>query len=173
MPVRSVAILAVLVAGCGAEPGPAVETSEAVVGPGADRARVAEPAPPPDVRPGASLDRILAHQTDDGSFFAGLRPPLARRAEAVANRHVAGQTDSLVTLVYDGLEIEAYAVAGGETFLRWLTVTGTGYGTASGLSVGEARAHLEDTLGPPARAGGDVATYETGDGAAPTVVEVT
>ena len=149
--------------GCG--PG---QTSRPAPDPPTPR-EAAEPSPV-DLRPGASLDRILAPRDDAGPFLDSLRPPRQRRVEAVQNRHVSGQVDSLVTLVYDGLEIEAYEVAGGETFIRRLSVTGSDYGTASGLSVGETRSDLESALGPPTDGRG---TYATADGPTPTLVEVT
>ena len=144
-----------------------------------------DPAPPPppaaepeaagpvEVRPGVRLDRILAAADDGAALLAALRPPRSTRAEPVANRYVAGQVDTVRTHVYDGLQIEAYEVAGGPTFVQAVTVTGDGYGTASGLAVGEARDHLEAVLGPPVREGGaGGVVYETGDGATPTAVEV-
>ena len=137
-----------------------------------------EPAAEPDavgpveVRPGVRLDRILAAHGDTGAFLAGLRPPRSTRTEPVENEHVAGQVDTVRTHVYDGLRIEAYEVAGGPTFVQAVTVTGGGYGTASGLAVGESRADLEAVLGPPVRQGGAAVVYETGDGATPTAVEV-
>lgn len=126
----------------------------------------------PSVRPGASLDRLLADRGDDGPMLSDLRAPRSLTAEPVENRHVAGQVDTVRTWTYDGLVIEAYEVSGGPTFIQRVAVTGVDYGTASGLAVDEPRAALEAVLGPPVEETGATAVYETGDPAAPTVVEV-
>ncbi len=132
--------------------------------------------PTADVRPGASLDRILVERPDDGAFLDALRPPRVRLTEPVENRYVEGQVDSVVTLVYDGLGIEAYEVTGGRTFVRRLAVTDGSYGTDSGLSVGEARDDLEAVLGPPVAVAGDIVTYQDAETVAepePPRVEIT
>jgi len=154
------ALAVFLLAGCGGGEGPTAEVTRA-----AERSKpVTDELPPEsDVRPGASLDRILADRTDDGAFLSALREPRVRLIEPVANRYVAGQVDSVVTLVYDGLAIEAYAVTGGRTFVRRLAVIDGAYGTDNGLSVGEAREDLESVLGRPVAVAGDVARYEVVD----------
>ena len=119
-----------------------------------------EEPPVPDVRPGVSLDRLVNPRTDDSAVLAQLQPPRTVRAEPTPNRHVQGQTDTVRTYVYDGLEIEAYEISGGS------------YGTASGLSVGEAREQIESVLGIPFQEDGNVAAYTTGDEPTPMTVEV-
>ena len=135
------------------------------------------PAPRPAVRPGVSLDRLLAVHDDPAAFLETLRPPRSVRAEPVENEYIAGQTDTVRTRVYDGLRLRTYEVTDGPVFVQSVTVTGTGYGTSGGAAVGETRAALEAVLGPPitgpdaGRAGAVV--YQTGSGPAPTTVEVT
>ena len=141
----------------------------------ADRGPEARPAP--GIRPGASLDRILAIHDDDEAFLATLRAPRAVRAEPVANEYVEGQVDTLRTRVYDGLSITAYEVTGGPTFIQSVTVSGEGYGTQGGLSPGETREDIEAVLGRPinevGQSGeGGAVLYETDSGPAPTTVEV-
>lgn len=131
-----------------------------------------EPSAPAEVRPGASLDRILAPRDDDGPFLAALRAPRAREAAPVASAHVPGRVDTVRTYVYDGLAIEAYEVTGGPTLVARVRLTSGGYGTGSGLALDEARADLEAVLGPPTGAEGPRVTYETDGDPAPTTVEV-
>ncbi len=122
----------------------------------------------PDARPGVRLDRILDASADAGALRELLRTPLASRAEPVANRHVAGQIDTVTTWVYDGLVLELYEVADGRALVQRLAVTSGSYGTRDGLSVGESRADLESVLGPP-QSPGRVATYLRGDPLATTI----
>ena len=128
---------------------------------------------PASVRPGVSLDRLLADRADDAPLLAELRAPRRQSARAVANRHVEGQVDSVVTRVYDGLVLEAYVVTGGRTFIRRVDVDEASYGTSDGVSVGESRADLEEVLGVPTREDGETVTYIAGSGPVPTPVEVT
>ena len=125
-----------------------------------------------DRPPVADLDEILAPRRDDGPFLQGLPEPQAVRAEPTANRYVEGQTDTVRTLAYDGVEIEAYEVAGGRMFVQRVAVTSPAYETSSGLAVGRTRSAIESVLGVPMREDGAVAVYETGEGPTPTTVEV-
>lgn len=127
--------------------------------------------PAREIRPGVSLDRVLAVHDDEAAFLAGLRPPRSVRAEPVENEHVEGQVDTVRTRVYDGLSIAAYEVTGGPTFIQSVTVRG-GYGTRSGVSPGQTRDALEAVLGPPVHEGGGAVIYETGSEPTPTTVEV-
>ena len=122
-------------------------------------------------QPGVSLDQILAERGDDAAFLADLRPPRSQSAKPTPNEYVQGQTDTVRTYVYDGLQIEAYEVSEGRTFIRRVDVTSGDYGTSSGLSVGETRAALESVLGTPIEEEGGVA-YLTGSEPTPTTVEV-
>jgi hypothetical protein len=99
---------------------------------------------------------------DDGSLALLGRLPAPQRVEAepVENRHVAGQTDTLRTLHYDGLTLEVYAVAGGREILQEVRVTGDGYETAEGLGVGSTRAAVRGALGEPTRSDGGTLTYD-------------
>jgi hypothetical protein len=144
MIVRSIAVLAVagVLAGC---------TAERTV-----------------VRPAVPLAAMLSgasQQADDGSLLLldRLGEPRRVEAEPVENRHVPGQVDTLRTLVWDGLEVEVYAVADGRELLREVRVTGAGYETAEGLRVGSTRAEVREAFGAPAHAEGDAATYEVRD----------
>ena len=165
------ACAALAVAGCAeaADPAPPRPTEPA-------RAEPAS-APAPQVRPGVSLDRLLAAHDDPTAFLQTLRPPRSERAEPVQNEYVAGQTDTVRTRVYDGLRVRAYEVTDGPAFVQSVTVTGDGYGTSDGVAVGETRAALEAVLGPPvaglAAGRGGAVVYQTGAGPAPTTVDVT
>ena len=175
-------LAAVVPLGCGGGPAEPAQSSEAPPAVAADAAgEAAAPASPeaapagapsPEVRPGARLDRILAAHDDDAAFLDGLRAPRQRRAAPVENRHDPAQTDTVHTLVYDGLTIEAYDVTGGPTLIQRVAVTGGGYGTADGLAVGEDRAEIESVLGAPVATDGDRVAYESGGEPTPTRVEV-
>ena len=172
---RTLAFAAVLTAGCGAEPpAPARDTSsvrERGLRERAEQAETSEAEAAVEVRPGVRIDRILAASGDLSSVLDRLRPPRARRADPVSNRHVAGQIDTLRTWRYDGLDLEIYQTADGRSLLQRLAVTSGTYGTSDGLSVGEARGDLEGVLGPPASERGAEATYRIGE-PMPTVIRV-
>ncbi|WP_420454537.1 hypothetical protein [Rubrivirga sp.] len=153
----------VILVGCGDPPPADAPPTEAAV---------RFDAPARDVRPGVRLDRILAASSDAAALVESLRPPRGQRAEPVANRHVAGQVDTVRTWAYDGLALEIYDVTGGPALVQRLTVTSGAYGTADGLAVGETRTALEETLGRAVSEADRVATYEL-DGALPTTVRVT
>lgn len=128
------------------------------------------------VRPAVPLTTILdeAYQrTDDGSLdiLNRLGEPRRVEAEAIENRHAAGQVDTLRTYVFDGLAVEVYAVTGGSELLQSVLVTGPGYETTDGLGVGRARAAVRDALGSPMHIDGDTVTYDiTSDSGDPTPV---
>lgn len=120
-------------------------------------------------RPNVALPTLLenAYQRDDDgslSILDRLGEPQRVTREPVENRHVPGQTDTLRTLVFDGLEMEVYAVTGGKEILQEVRVTGEGYETAEGLGVGSSRAAVRDVLGTPARTEGATVTYEIASG---------
>lgn len=128
----------------------------------------------------APLSEILDSAFDraeDGSLAVldRLGDPRRIEAEPVQNRHDPAQTDTLRTYVYDGLELDVYAVAGGKELLEEVRVTGSRYETAEGLGVGSTRAAVRDALGPPLRADGDTLTYErteSPEDPTPTTLEV-
>lgn len=154
---RLVAVLLVL-AGCGDAPAPAADPSESPFG---EVAAV-------DVRPGISLDRLLAASADASGLVRQLDAPRQLRAEAVPGR----QADSLRTWIYDGLELAVYEVADGRSVVQRLTVTSGMYGTSDGVSVGETRDNIERALGQARSRDGAVSTYTASD-SSPTTVEVT
>lgn len=109
----------------------------------------------------AILDRAY-EQSADGSLalLDRLGEPQRVEAEPVENRHVEGQTDTLRTYVYDGLELEVYAVSGGGELLQAVRVAGEGYETGEGIGVGSTREAVRAALGTPTGADGDTLTYE-------------
>ncbi len=124
------------------------------------------------MRPGVSLDRLLASRSDDADVLADLRAPRSVHVEPTPNDFVDSQMDTVRTYIYDGLQIEAYEVAEGRTFIRRIDVIGGDYGTASGLALGETRVQIERVLGIPFQEDGNVAAYQTGDELTPLTVEV-
>lgn len=139
----------------------------------ADTARAASAT-----RPGIPLPELLAAGfdpppgVDSLAMLDRLAPPLRVEAEAVPNRHVRGQMDTLRTYVYDGLRFHVYAVSGSnKEILQGVTVTGSAYTTRDGLRVGSHRTEVEVALGPPARMEDRTAVYEFGQ-AAPTRLRI-
>ena len=124
------------------------------------------------LRPGVRLDRLLAASGDAQPVLDAMRPPRTREAVPVANAHVEGQVDSVVTWTYDGLAVEAHAVTGGPTLVRRVVATESAYGTLNGVSVGETRANLEDILGEASAEAGGVASYLADAAEMPTFVDV-
>jgi hypothetical protein len=126
--------------------------------------------------PGVSLAEILDPSVEGRALRARLNAPVRAETEAIPNRHVPGQVDTLRTLHYDGLALEFYEVTGGPTFLQTVTVTGGVYETAEGLGVGSTRGEVEavythSTSAEPTDEG-NVVTYERADGPAPLTLEV-
>lgn len=90
--------------------------------------------PPADVLPqvpGASADERLRNYTDgalalESTTRAGMRerlgPPDSTRSDPTANRHIAGQTDTIVTVYYPGLAVELYRVTAGTELIQRVDV---------------------------------------------------
>lgn len=114
----------------------------------------------PDIDLPTILDRTY-ERADDGSLILldRLGEPRSVEAEPVENRHVPGQIDTLRTLTWEGLAVQVYAVADGKELLQEIRVTGPGYETAEGLSVGSSRSAVREALGAPIRTEGDTVTY--------------
>ncbi len=157
-------------AGCrGSQPAPPAADE-----PAAD-VRDAPPAPEPAARPGVSVDRIVAAGAagDAAAVLGRLQPPRRVTTEALANRHVPGQTDTLRTYHYDGLALTVYDVSASDKQLLYaLQVTSDAYVPQRPhvLHVGMARAEVEAALGAPDERLEDGVTYQyalDGDGGAP------
>ena len=117
------------------------------------------------------LNRIAA-EGDEAALMAQLVDGANVSREPTENIHVQGQTDTLVTVRYPGLEIEAYQITGGRTFIREVAVTGEGYSTAEGLGVGATRGEIERAAGEPTPTDEDSVIYELADGPTSTILEV-
>ena len=93
-----------------------------------------------------------------------LGAPESVEKEPIENEHDPSQTDTLRTLVYEGLQVEFYDVSGsGKQMLRHITLTGEQYAGPRGLHPGISRAAVKDTLGPPSRTKQDQFIYEAGE----------
>ncbi|NIQ59728.1 MAG: hypothetical protein GWN71_42250, partial [Gammaproteobacteria bacterium] len=89
--------------------------------------------------------------------------PDRRTATPTANRHVPGQTDSIVTLEYDrGLRLELYSVAGGRDLLREAEVTAPGILESDVVDVGVAWAVITRRMGQPQGRRGGMPYYLCG-----------
>ena len=97
---------------------------------------------------------------DTPALLARLDEPRRIETEAVENRHVPGQVDTLRTYVYDGLALTVYDVAGGGALLQEVRVTDEGYTTAGGLGVGSRREAIEAAYPNSVGAEGGTVTYE-------------
>jgi len=111
-------------------------------------------------RPGVSLAELLDPALDTPALLARLDEPRRIETEAVENRHVPGQVDTLRTYVYDGLALTVYDVAGGGALLQEVRVTDEGYTTAGGLGVGSRREAIEAAYPNSVGAEGGTVTYE-------------
>jgi hypothetical protein len=131
---------------------------------------------PDSLGTGVPLAALLDPSADARALRERLNEPLRVETEAVPNRHVPGQTDTVRTLVYDGLALELYEVTGGAVFLQEVTVTGEDYETAEGLGVASTRDEVEavytnSTSAEPTDEG-TVVTYERANGPTPVVLRV-
>lgn len=71
-------------------------------------------------------------------------------SEAVPNRHVPTQTDSVVTLFYPDASVTFYAVTGGRDILANVTVLSNDYLRLDAVRVGMPWSAVEQRFGPPA-----------------------
>ena len=93
-----------------------------------------------------------------------LGAPESIEAKPIENEHDPSQTDTLRTLVYEGLQVEFYDVSGsGKQMLRRITLTGDQYTGPRGLHPGISQAAVKDTMGAPSRTEQDRLIYEAGD----------
>ncbi|NNF58490.1 MAG: hypothetical protein HKN04_09630 [Rhodothermaceae bacterium] len=162
-----------LAAGCSgtAEDAPSSENAPIVEGPPPGNPPMGGPV---EVAPGLPLDELLDSRVDGATLQARLNAPRRMETEPVANRHVAGQVDTLRTYVYDGIRLQFYTITGGGALLQEVTVTGEGYTTAEGLGVGSTRDEIEATYPHSLGAEGSTITYERDDEEpTPTVLRVT
>jgi hypothetical protein len=77
-------------------------------------------------------------------------PPESRDAVPQENRHVEGQTDSILTLTFEGpIEVRFYAITGGRTLPMSVEVRGSGILTDP-VDVGTPWSRVVAAFGPPA-----------------------
>ncbi len=95
-----------------------------------------------------------------------LGEPLARRDTKIANRHVPGQQDQIIQLVYDGLEIGIYRVNGSppRDIVSHLAITDERYPARHGVAIGIPSDRLRALLGNPTEQDGGTWTYRYLDG---------
>lgn len=113
----------------------------------------------PTGAPGVPLPTILDSAADPAALLDRLASPLWVEREPVQNRHDPFVTDTVVTRVYRGLEIEVYQTAA-RPLLRRVAVTSDDYRTADGLTVTSTRDEVRRVLGAPDRTEGDTWYYE-------------
>lgn len=112
-----------------------------------------ETGPPSDIVSRVIQDALRS----DGSLsyealLRRLGAPRTIQTEPVPNRYVQGQTDTLRTLVYTGMEALVYDVTNDpKTFLVRLSLSSTQYTTPEGVRVGLREERLLEQLGPPTR----------------------
>ena len=125
----------------------------------------AAPLQPEPLAPPLALDQILDRlRVDDAALMAELAQETPMRREPIENRHVEGQIDSLAVVTYPGLEVVAYEIRDGATFVQSVAVTGPQHRTASGLGVGRTREEIEATTGAPVTTIDEEVLYEVGSG---------
>ena len=149
-------------AACGETPDPTAAPSGEVLGtderpPGAGSAQPGVPFP-------ELLDGFAQHDYQGEVAVLGrLAEPLERSETPVANRHVQGQTDTVRTWTYSGLELAVYDIAGDPKQLpQSIRLTSTDYRTTEGLTVGSSRAEVTAALGEPDRLDGGDLVYVLG-----------
>ncbi|MEJ2540957.1 MAG: hypothetical protein P8188_13465 [Gemmatimonadota bacterium] len=92
----------------------------------------------------------LAKLTTPEEFVDRFGPVVERDASPQANRHVPGQTDSILTLRFDGpLVARFYAVTGGRSLPMSVDVAAPGLLGTEGVDVGTPWPLVEASFGPP------------------------
>lgn len=125
------------------------------------------PAPDPSLPEPAPLsvaelvNAVLTQppEADTLAVLDRLPPPNQVTVDTVQNIHVPSQIDTLRTYRYDGLAFTVY-FAPEKELMRDIRVTSPAYASPEGLQVGDARAEVEATLGPPDERDGDAYVYE-------------
>ena len=93
-----------------------------------------------------------------------LGTPQQVQTEAVQNEHDPSQTDTLRTLVYDGLQVKYYDVSQSQkSLLMHITMTGDRYTSPQGLRTGLSRSEVRNILGTPTETQSQELTFEEGD----------
>lgn len=112
-----------------------------------------ETGPPSDVVSRVIQDALRSDgRLSYNALLRRLGPPRAVQTEPVANQYVQGQTDTLRTLVYTGLEALVYDVTNDtKSFLVRLSVSSTQYTSPEGVRVGLNEERVLDQIGPPTR----------------------
>lgn len=132
--------------------------SESIV-PSPDVSAIEPPEPTTETGPPSdAVSRVIQEALrSDGSLsyealLRRLGAPRTIQTEPVPNRYVQGQTDTLRTLVYTGMEALVYDVTNDpKTFLVRLSLSSTQYTTPEGVRVGLREERLLEQLGPPTR----------------------
>ena len=121
---------------------------------------------PPAGHPGIPLTTLLARAEERGPggdliVLGDLGSPRETEREPVRNRHDPSQTDTIVTLRYQGLDVTLYHVtASGRAMIQTVRVTDESYETDEGLRVDLSRQRIRDVLGEPERTENDTWIYE-------------
>lgn len=122
--------------------------------------RVGGPLEPTDEigPPSDAVSQLIRHALQsEGSvsydaLVKRLGEPEEVHTEPVRNQYVPGQTDTLRTLVYTGIQALVYDVTNeSKTFLVRLSLLSTRYTTPDGLHVGLEKEKVIDAVGPPTR----------------------
>ena len=106
---------------------------------------------------------ILAVRPTRDGLRARFGAPVAVDARAVENRHVAGQIDTVLTVRYDGLHSEIYAVTGGRELPDHVLVTDGRFLAVPALGPGAPAERVTRALGEPTRRTPTSLVYECGE----------
>ena len=165
--IRSAGVAAIVITACASEPprdapaAPPADTAQPAVW--VDSAGVLEP----DVDPASvsALDRFIAsgpriHARSRDEFDSVLGARDSTHAEAVRNRHVPQQTDSLITVHYDDVTATVYAVTGGRDILNSITIRDNRWLRDGPVRIGTAWSDVVAQWGEPASTDGDSRHFE-------------
>lgn len=135
-------------------------------------------------RPGVSaremIDQALNPRREEPRhpFLDDLRQPARLEREAVENRHVQGQIDTIRTYYYEGLRLRVYDPSdGGGEIVTDVRIDSPGYDHPLDFDIGAPRAKVRESLGEPEEVRDSDLRYLIGDdedapAAAPNYLDV-
>lgn len=90
-------------------------------------------------------------KTSRSALTDELGSPVSTEEESIANIHNPSQSDTIETLIYKGLDIILYKIAGSneEVIIAQMLFSGPEYGLKGGIKVGDALSSVTQYLGSP------------------------
>jgi hypothetical protein len=117
-------------------------------------------------------ESVLRSGTDRDALHKSWGPPDSVRASTEPNRHIEGETDSLLVVRYPGLSVSLRMPPSGRELTSHADVRDNRYLRYPAIGIGADTARVIGALGEPARRSADGFVYECGMAAAQPITFV-